>query len=551
MYRFVDSVVDLPYNPEEPLCFDIETIKFYGKIRLAQFYQKGWKEVLMIEYPNPFELAIFLQDKHFFVHNQSYEISTIQTRLGTKWLPSNIDDSMYLARLQYYSELFMSLDKVLTYLLGYDPYEQAGLDKKVLQKSDWSIPVLSEEQKLYAALDVFHMPELWEACKGQKDTTSYQLDMLALNYALDFQCNGMPVLQDKVDAKFEANAAKVKEINLPINVNSYQQVRPYIDSDMSDGLGLATLTIHGNERAKNVNIVRKLIKQNSFLTKFTTDDGRIYGKFAPSARSGRFTCKDQNLEQIPRKTKDCFGVAPESGRILLHADFSQLELRGACAIANDTAMESLFRDGEDLHAYTAMMLFGKDFTPIQRQIAKTCNFNLLYGGGWKMLGSILIKEAGILLPEHELRDLKKKWLRLWTGLKRWQESRIEDWRSGKCGVTPFGRRYKAKLMTDHLNIEVQGFGAEVAKLSMHYMLKDDGLSEGQMDNFVHDDYTIECDNDPAIYEPIASTIAHAMQNAWVEASQQIIIKDLPMPVAVHAGYCLGTIEKDYIYKLEI
>ena len=399
----------------------------------------------------------------------------------------------------------------------------------------------------YAALDVYHLADVFKESESYIKSTSYKLDILALRYALDFQQYGMPVLPEAVNKKYQENLDIIAGYKMPINVNSWQQVRPYIGSNKSDKLELATLQSKGNEKAAAVLKVRTLIKENSFLDKFDTTDNRIYGKFAPSARSGRFTCKDQNLEQIPRSTKGVFGLDPDTGRVLVYSDYAQLELRGACAVVGDKNMERLLRLGEDLHSNAAKILFGKDYTPRHRQIAKTANFNLMYGGGHNMLGAILIQQAGIVLSETELREIKKKWLRLWPDIANWQQRGIEAWREGLAWSTPLGRKYNAKMMTDQLNIQIQGFGAEVAKLAMHYMYPK-LLPTANLVNFIHDSYIVECDIDD--YEETAHTIADAMQEAWREGCKCTKIKDLPMPVDVFVGYNWGRIEKDYIWRLQ-
>lgn len=544
-------------NVKHPLAFDTETCGFYGKIRLAQFFQEGWEEVLLVNWPNPLELTIVLNCTKVIMQMGHYDITTIQTQTNSRYIPTDYEDTLYLARLHWYNKEHFSLDKTMGYALGYDPYEKEGLDKKLLQKINWDIPVLSTKQKIYAAIDVYHLFDVYNEVKGHLEATSYKLDMLVDKYALDFQNNGMPVNDKLLQKLYSENLTEIESYDMPINVNSYQQVRPYIGSNQSDGLGLAILTIGGNIRAKNVNTVRKLIKQNSFINKFDTDDGRIYGKFAPKTRSGRFASWDQNLQQIPRKTKGCFGYDTDDGRVLVYADYAQLEMRCICSITGEPIMDRLLRAEEDLHDYTAVMLFGKGFTKEQRQIAKTCNFNLLYGGGAVMLCSILIKEAMIRLSESEAQAIKRKWHNLYSVITGWQQQGIADWRAGRPWQTPFGRKYTARMMTDQLNICNQGFGAEVAKLAMHYMEPEiKGAFGGDvfMANFVHDSYIYDCPADEEVYKGVATIVADAMQKGWFEALSTGIdlkIRDLPMPVEVFVGYNWGRIETDYLYKYEL
>ena len=346
---------------------------------------------------------------------------------------------------------------------------------------------------------------------------------------------------------------RIKEIALPINCNSYKQVRPYIGSEMSDDGGLAKLSSQGNERAKLVRETRKLTKSNSFLTKFNEtmevlndDFGLIYGKFKCSPRSGRTASDKQNLQQLPRKLKKIFGVEEDGDKVIIYSDFAQIQLRAVCVKTGDKKMEKLFRDGEDLHNFVAEMIFGKDFTKTHRQICKTANFSLLFGAGINTFIAILLKEAGLSLSEKEARDLDKKWKALWVQINAWQQQGIKDWRKKIPWETPLGRRYTARMMTDQLAMQIQGFEAEVAKLGMHYMIPKlkELHSDIKLRNFIHDSYIFTAPNKPEIYEKASVIIADAMQEGWKQMCQNVLIPDLAMPVNVRVGWNWGDIEED-------
>ena len=529
-----------------PVFCDTETIDLYGKIRLVQFYQAAWEKPCIVHWPNIIELAALIKNIHSVWHSANYDISTIQDQLGKMaFVPDNFDCTLLLSRLHFYKELKFSLDNVITYVLGHNPYP----NKKEMQGSDWNKPVLSDEQLSYAASDVYYLSLVYEAVKEQKETYSYKLDMIALKDALEFQCEGMPVDSERLEALYAKNTARIKEIGLPINCNSYQQTRAYINSNESDDLGLARLSLAGNERAKAVRETRKLVKLNSFLTKFQTDDGHIYGKFGPYARSGRFTCKDQNLQQLPRASKGVFGYPKNGDTVIIFSDFSQLELRCMCAIAADHTMERLMREGLDMHGYTTKLCIADPYTKPQRQVGKTCNFNLGYGGGAGMLSSIILTDADMYVSPEECSKLKSKWLKVYTGINAWQQQGIRDYRAGRAWQTPLGRRYVAELMTDQLNIQIQGFGAEVAKLARHYtkqkLIEAGLIKDVRQFNFVHDSYMLKAPNDLAVYEKAAKILGDSMKEAWFEmckSADLVKIKDLPMPVEVEVGFNWGDIE---------
>lgn len=548
-YKIYPTLEDaeLVLRKSEPLFADTETDGFYGAVVLVQLYQPHLDHVIIVENPSEFMLSLFT-DKFITVwHNAHYDLTTLQQQTSTRFIPKVFHDTFYLGRLAFPHKEKFSLDEIFTYVLGYCPYTRQGLDKKVLQKTKWS-GTLSSNQYLYAATDVYYMPQVWDKVKSYLDDISYELDMYTLRYCLDFQWNGMPTSDAAIEAKYEENNTEIEAANLPINVNSYVQVRKFLDSEESDDLALARMHAEGIEEAGLVRKVRKLIKQNSFLKKFQTVEGRIFGKFLPSARSGRLTSKDQNLQQLPRKLKGMF-EAPE-GRVLIYSDYAQVELRTICALTNCANMERLFRDGTDLHGFTAEGIFGEGWTKDERNLSKTYNFNFLYGGGILVLLQILLVQAGVLLTEQQgVRD-RRKWRRLWPEIYAWQERGISAWRNKRLGSTALGRKYLAKMMTDQLNIENQGSAAEVAKLALHYFYpklkayNEEHDVDFMLCNFIHDSFITEGPDIPEHYQAIGKLKAECMQRAWFEMSNCFKIKDLPMPVDVIVGTNWGDIEDD-------
>ena len=530
-----------------PLFTDTETCGLYGKVRLLQCYQRGWPLVLLVEWPNSIQLAAFMLKHYTIWHNAHYDITTVQQQSGTRFVPQKFDDTFLAARIAKPYWVEYTLDATITSVIGYDPYRKAGLEKSKLQKSDWSKPVLTEDQLLYAALDVKYMPEVWDSVCSAADTPVYQLDMSSLRIALDFQWNGMPVDSARLNTEYTKISKELAAIPMPINANSWQQVRKWLNVEQSDKKFLSELALRGNDKARAVLDVRTRRKLISFLEKYDVD--KVIGKFKPSARSGRFTSSDENLQQIPRALKKIFGYPVDSDRILIYSDYAQLELRTICAILAVKLMEEMFRKGIDLHGYVASVLFGENWTKKDRQVTKTYNFNLLYGGSVGMVLSILIT-YGLLIEERLANRHKRKWLDLFKEIAKWQEKQIAAWRRGDLGSTPFGRKYVGNLMTDQMNIMNQGAGAEVAKLALHYFApwlsnynKECGTNV-KIANYIHDSFILDAPNDPEVYKPVATKLAECMQEAWFEMSKLYKIKDLPMPVEVSVGFNWGDIEDD-------
>ncbi len=140
-------------------------------------------------------------------------------------------------------------------------------------------------------------------------------------------------------------------------------------------------------------------------------DGRIHPNIKlDGARSGRSSCTDPNLQNIPRPVdpegkmaRDCF-VAPP-GKILFEADYGQLELRIAAMLSGDPVMLSIFASGVDYHLRTAQMIshlaWGippEEVTDKHRSLAKSVNFGILYG----KTARTLAEEWGVSIAKAQL-----------------------------------------------------------------------------------------------------------------------------------------------------
>lgn len=132
-------------------------------------------------------------------------------------------------------------------------------------------------------------------------------------------------------------------------------------------------------------------------------------------KTGRLSCREPNLQQIPRKGEAKYLIVPPPGFAYIEADLSQAELRTIASLletrCKDSRMADAFRNGTDLHAQTAdaMGLFKYMEFKDGRQVGKTCNFSLGYRAGIEQLQHILYRDAGI---DASLTDVAK-WHRAW------------------------------------------------------------------------------------------------------------------------------------------
>lgn len=156
-------------------------------------------------------------------------------------------------------------------------------------------------------------------------------------------------------------------------------------------------------------------------------------------RTGRLSCSNPNLLQIPKRTENGQKVrrmfVARPGHLLGDCDFGQIEPRVLAHLSKDPNMLQLFNDGIDFHTFTAERL------GINRDRAKVLNLSVGYRATFKSVAYQL------QCSDQEAQNEINKWWGLFPSLRRWQERIIhESKRSGFC-TTLFGRR----IVVDNLN----------------------------------------------------------------------------------------------------
>jgi len=560
MYRLIHKLEDsTKIDYTEPVFFDIETIGLYGFPRLIQVYQEGWDEVdiydsYFVSYEKVWER---LKPATLIGFNLSYDFGTM------KDVSKDFEDLYYLSKLAFPYLKRHSLDAVLG-TLGIDMSTE---DKKSMQKADWSA-ALKKEMLTYAAEDVMLLPKLWRTIQQYAGMFVYRLDKLTLRYMIDAQQNGMPVSKERHHQLRAELVDKLSalEDELPINYNSSQQVREYLGTkkadaevlkQMMDRSPLEDLLCHcattqdrimqaknsGSVEAAKIFYAKKFSKQLNFLQKY--DKPRVYGHFNPNgARSGRFSCSEENIQQIPNELKKLFGFDREEEGLLVAVDFPQIELRIAVAMWGEPTMEKLFKEGKDLHIATASYIYGKkpeEITKQERQVAKSANFGLLYGMGARKFRNYVHTNTGIDMTEAEAKTVREQWFNLYSGFRTFHQKVQNEMRESPngfyAGITLFGRPYVGETISDALNIMVQGTGAELMKLSLHYLLKKH--PEVKVVNVIHDAIVAEV-RDYEEGRKVGSLIMEAMEEAWQECCKFFpVVKDLPCPLDADISHIYG------------
>ncbi|MBD5133872.1 MAG: DNA polymerase I [Clostridiales bacterium] len=257
---------------------------------------------------------------------------------------------------------------------------------------------------------------------------------------------------------------------------------------------------------------RQLTKLNSTyvegLGKVIAADGRIHTSFQNTVTAtGRLSSTEPNLQNIPVRTplgaemRKMFVSPP--GKVLVDADYSQIELRLLAHMSGDSAMIDGFNSGVDIHTVTASQVFGlpQDAVPPElRRAAKAVNFGIVYG----ISAYSLSEDIHVSVPQA--KEYMEKYFEHYSGVRSYMDRVVEQGREDGYVSTMYGRRrWLPELKSSNfntrsfgervaLNMPIQGTAADIIKLAMIKVdnrLRDQGL-EARLVLQVHDELIVEC-----------------------------------------------------------
>lgn len=532
-----DKIPDIPRDTT--LFCDIETEELYVKTRLVQVATDLSEEVIILDTDKIPEQDIkdWVKDYHTVWYKSSYDLGTLNMNT------SKVDDLFYAVKTAYPEFQNFSLDEVTT-KLGFDFLYQ-GLEKKDKQKKGFvKGAYLSQKQLQYAATDVHALKLMWRDGKIQaviNNNMAYKVDMLSQRYAIEYQQNGLPVNQEcvkKESAKLVDDIARNYEILGDLNPNSSKQCVAVFGTKSSDKPTLIRLISEGNELAKAVFDQRRLLKRRKMLE--TYDFPRVVTKFDPAgAATGRFTAKGGdipngiNAQQITRNLQYMFHTTdPE--KVVLDSDYPTLELRVAAAVYGEHVMYKELMEGKDLHIEMAKLVTGKsEVTKEERNKAKAVNFGYVFGMSAKTFQEYAFVNYGVVFTLEEAEDIRNKYFAKYPTIKSYHTT---VWNSIKRNnytyTTALGRVVAPRIGTDAINGPVQGSGAEVTKLAVHYMVKEDPKTLNHIINVVHDAIYLEVYKVDSEYW--SDLLSRCMVKAWEEISKTPLFKfkDIPMYVEI-------------------
>ncbi len=290
-------------------------------------------------------------------------------------------------------------------------------------------------------------------------------------------------------------------------------------------------------------IIEKLLEYREIFKLYSTylqplpsladENGRLHTSFHhKGTATGRLSSSNPNLQNIPEDVRKGF-IAPDR-RVLISADYSQIELRVLAHLSGDRELKNIFYEGGDIHTATACRIFGISPDKVNssmRRVAKVVNYGIVYG----MSNYGLSKEIGISVKEAT--DYINMYFEKFEGVKKWIDEIIKKVEIDMFVETITGRRrYIREIRSSNKNLReyakrtaintpVQGSAADIIKKAM--VVLNDKL-KGMDGNpimllQVHDELVIEVDEDCA--DDTMKVVKDTMENVF----------DMEVPIVVDIG----------------
>ncbi|RBM05346.1 DNA polymerase I [Novacetimonas cocois] len=472
--------------------------------------------------------------------------------------PTPIDDTMLISYAQFAGKHTQGMDELSRLYLDHTPipYDEVtgtGRNRVPFARVDIA------RATAYAAEDADVTLRLWQVLRPQLRPNHAlalyeELERPLVDILADMEREGIAVDADDLRAISVEFAGRMSTIEARIhalagrefNVGSPKQLGEILFDEMgiaggkrmksgawgTDSSVLQDLADKGHDLPAEVLAWRQLAKLKStyadaLVNQVDPATGRVHTSFQMAVTTtGRLSSNDPNLQNIPVRTEEggrirrAF-IAPP-GRLLLSADYSQIELRLLAHVADIPALKEAFALGQDIHARTASEVFGipiEGMDPLTRRRAKAINFGIIYGISAFGLG----RQLGI--PPGEARGYIDAYFARYPGIRDYMERMREQARRHGYVVTPFGRRCwvpeiggrnaarRNYAERQAINAPLQGGAADIIKRAMvriPHEMREAGL-DGRMLLQVHDELLFEVRHEEA--DRLAALVKQVMESA--------------------------------------
>ena len=436
----------------------------------------------------------------------------------------------------------------------------------------------SEDQLKYAAIDTFVLFPIFDAqipklrMRGVVDTAKTEFAVTKVIGEMELRgvyinknkwsdiIKNLKVRRDELTQEFYDKISGYYQYNSldlfgntapPININSQPQLLDLFNKRVGLNLPstgdpiLETVNHPLVQTLREYRKYEKLISAfgDSLLEKINPVTHRIHPEFNQmGAATGRFSCNNPNLQQIPRNQpeapfRECFN--PAEGYKFVISDYSSMEMRILADLSGDEKFINAIKNGYDLHSYTAALMFGLEYSDDfkkkhgdLRQAAKAINFGLMYGMGPGRLA------AQINVTPELGKEYMEKYFSSYPSVRDFLKKVASEAVRNGYSTTPGGRKrwYKMPDKNDPeykkligsierqaKNHPIQGTNADAMKFALVSLYE--RIKREKIDAYillsVHDEIVTECDSEHA------EEFKHILSEEMVKAAE-VFVKKVPI-----------------------
>lgn len=520
-------------------------------------------------------LRLFDADITIAMHNAKFDLKVLATNIRkagfkdadtiiNKILKAKLHDTMIYAWLQNPERLGKngySLEFLGETVLGLKGIEFSELVSKGQTFAD--VPL--EKAAPYAAEDADFTLKLYN--KQQNTNDLFALEMSILPVLTRMELTGIHLdtatlhayNKELTEGIEQAEQAIYKEVGHEFNIASPKQLQTVLFEERGLKAGKKTKTGYSTDTSvleelaaldpvpRMILDYREMAKLKSTyvetLPKLTDNQGRIHTDFVQTGTAtGRLSCREPNLQNIPvrneagRRIRSAF-TAPD-GKVLISADYAQIELVVLAHLSNDANMCKAFNEGTDVHKATAALIYGvapDAVTPDMRRTAKTINFGVIYG----MSAFRLANDLGISRTQASM--FIDNYFRMYSSVDAFIKETIQKAEQTGYVETIFGRRRPILAINSRNKVEksaaeriavntpVQGSAADIVKKAMLAVSAalEESKSPARLLLQVHDELIFECPDDQATIDATIALIKDKMENA--------VKLNVPLRVSIEHG----------------
>lgn len=454
---------------------------------------------LGIDVALPYDDAMLM---HYLIDpsRSSYDVKTLSQIYSDFELISEVDLIGKGAKTKKYEDI--DQDELNSYIAS------------VLYTIENSKEKLVDELKSYKMYDLYQDIEI--------KLSKVLADMEIAGFVTDIKV--LENLKSEIDEVLEGLTREIYELaGSEFNINSTKQLGEVLFKD----LDLPVIKKTKTGFSTDASVLEKLRDEHQIIPKIEQyremyklrstyieglesaidEDGRIRSTFRQSiASTGRLSSTEPNLQNLPirteegRKIRKAFKAGP--GKILIDADYSQIELRILASLSEDENMIDAFINGVDIHTKTASEVFDRpleEVTKVERYNAKAVNFGIIYG----------ISDYGLSqnlnIPRPLAKDYIEGFFEGYPNVKKYMDNIIKKAREDGFTETLFNRRrYIPEITSKNFNVRsfgervalntpIQGTAADIIKIAM--IKTDENLKKAGLDAQIilqiHDEIILE------------------------------------------------------------